>query len=587
MAFDSGMMAAALHEIREQVGDARIEKINQPGKDEIILSFRTQAGAKKLLISAGSNTPRICLSEVTRENPSVPPMFCTLLRKYLSGAKLTKVEQPDFERVARLEFETHDEMGYLSTRYLVAEIMGRYSNLILLDGTGAVMQALRPVDFTTSRLRQVLPGMQYEMPPSQDKTNPLNEDGPSFIKAFKDAPADMPADKWLLKTFSGFSPVLSREVVFRAAGKTDEESGRIDGEKLAREFLAVTDLIKNGRFEPCLVLDGKGPVEYSFLPLTQYGRPCRVIAAGAGSVLDRFYEDRDRAQLVHQRAADILQILTHAKSRLVKKMELQTAERKECARGAEYKKAADLITANIHLISHKEKTVTLTDYEDWREDGTYGTVTLELDERLSPAANAQKMYKKYAKCKKAEVELARQLELGQVELSYIESVLDELGRAETVTDLNEIREELFRSGYGARMKNACSATKNSGQEYMAFRTDRGHRILCGRNNLQNEHITHKLAEKTDYWFHVKNRPGSHVVLLCGKDEPQTEEFTQAAEIAAYYSSARGGSQVPVDYTPVKNLHKVTGARPGFVIYHTNRTAYVTPDKERIEAAKEN
>lgn len=592
MAFDAGMLACCIHEISSLSLGARVEKVFQPEKDEIVLQMRSQEGGKRLLINAGSAAPRICFTEMQKENPAVPPMLCMLLRKHLQGARLTGVRQAGFERVAILSFETRDEMGFACQRLLIAEIMGKYSNLIFTDGDERILSVLYPVDFSTSSRRQLLPGMRYELPPSQNKRDPLAETAEGFRTLVTEADPTLPADRFLLSNYCGISAAVARELAFRAGGATDAPLGACAG-ALETCFLAVMEDIRCGRFSPCMISREESPVEYAFLKLSQYGMDLSCTPfERPGALLDAFFGARDRERHIRQRAQDVLHILTTADARIRKKLELQRAELAECAHGAEWKREADLITANLHTIPQGAVRAELTDYSDWHEDGQFGTVTVQLDPRLSPAANAQRLYKRYNKSKHAKEELTRQLALGEAELGYLDSVFDALTHAETAIDLNEIREELYRSGYASKMKQYRSvlAKKRTAPEILWFRTSGDFRVACGKNNLQNEYVTHTLAGKTDYWFHVKGMAGSHAVLLCEGREPDVQDFTEAAEIAAFYSKgvkdASGGRNVEVDYTLAKNVKKPAGAKPGFVIYHTNWSCVVTPRAARIEQMRE-
>lgn len=589
MAFDAGMLACCINEIAGLSLGARVEKVFQPEKDEIVLQMRSQEGGKRLLINAGSAAPRICFTDAQKENPAVPPMLCMLLRKHLQGAKLTGVRQAGFERVAILTFEGRDEMGFSCERRLIAEIMGKYSNLIFTDGEGKILAVLYPIDFSTSARRQLLPGMTYELPPSQNKRNPLEETAEGFAAAAAAADPSQPADRFLTATWCGLAPAVAREIAFRASGRTDTPIGSC-AVPLSARFLAVMEDIRACRFAPSMVSENGVPVEYAYLRLEQYGTGLTVTDfARPGALLDAFFGARDREQHIRQRAQDILHILTNADTRIRKKLELQRAELADCGKGAEWKKQADLITANLHAIPRGAEVAELTDYEDWHGDGSYGTVRVRLDTRLTPAANAQRLYKRYNKSKNAKVELTRQIELGETELVYLDSVFDALTHAETAADLAQIREELYRSGYASKMKQykVTPARKKTNPEVLWFRTTGGFRVACGKNNLQNEYITHTLAGKTDYWFHVKGMAGSHAVLFCEGREPGVQDFTEAAEIAALYSKgakeAQGGNEnVEVDYTLAKNVKKPAGAKPGFVIYHTNWSCVVTPDPARVE-----
>lgn len=579
MAFDAGMLACALSELKGAALGARIEKVYQPERDEIILQMRSFEGGKRLLINAGSNNPRIGFTEIPKENPQNPPMFCMLLRKYLQGAKLVEIEQAPFDRVAFLGFETRDEMGFECRRYLIAELMGKYSNLIFADGEKKIITAMRTTDFSLDSLRQLLPGMTYMLPPSQNKENPLTVDEACFRALLSAAPSERRADKVLVESFSGVAPVVAREIVYRATGHVDTPLRYCFLDDLWLRFSHVAERIRTEDFEPCLILEGEKPIEYCFMPITQYGdAECRPMA-GAGKLFDTYFDQRDREQRVHQRASDILRLLTNAESRIRRKLEAQRGELADCEKGNEYKKYGDLITANIYRLARGDRVATFDDYEQMHEDGSFERVTVELDSRLTPAANAQRYYKRYNKAKTAKIELNRQIELGEAELAYLYTVFESLTRAETPSDLTEIRDELYRSGYASRMKS-YSSHKPHNPTVMKFVTPDGMTVLCGKNNVQNEYITHRLADKQDYWFHAKQTPGSHVLLVTEGREPTDLDFTTAAEIAAHYSKAEGAN-IAVDYTLAKHVKKPAGAKPGFVIYHTNWTAYVTPDADRI------
>ncbi len=583
MAFDAGMLACTLSELKKTALGARIEKVYQPERDEIILQMRSFEGGKRLLINAGSGNPRIGFTEIPKENPQNPPMFCMLLRKYLQGAKLTEIEQAPFDRVAFLGFDTRDEMGFECRRYLIAELMGKYSNLIFADGDKKIITAMRTADFSLDSVRQLLAGMTYVLPPAQNKDDPLTVSEDRFHSLFDAFPKERGCDKFIVGSFMGISPAVAREITFRATGHTDTPLQYCFADEIWREFSALTERIRSERFEPTLVLSEGKPVEYSFLPLTQYAGAQNRAMESAGKLFDLYFETRDKEQRVHQRAQDILRLLTNAEARIRKKLELQRGELLECEKGTEFKKYGDLITANIYRLSRGDTRVVFDDYERMREDGTFEQIEVTLDNRLSPSANAQRYYKRYNKAKTAKVELSRQIELGENELAYLYTVFEALTRAESPADLLEIRDELYRSGYASRMKN-YTAHKSHNPTVMQFRTPDGMKVLCGKNNVQNEYITHKLAEKHDYWFHAKNTPGSHVLLVTEGREPTDLDFTTAAEIAAHYSKAEGAN-IAVDYLLAKHVKKPAGAKPGFVIYHTNWTAYVTPDGDRIAAMR--
>ena len=582
MAFDAGMLRCTLSELRATALGARIEKVYQPERDEILLQMRSFSGGKRLLINAGSNNSRIGFCEIPKENPQNPPMFCMLLRKYLQGAKLVEIEQADFDRVAFLGFDTRDEMGFECRRYLIAELMGKYSNLIFADGDKKIITALRTTDFSFDSVRQLIPGMVYTLP-STDKINPRHISESEFLALIASAPPERSCDKLIVSNFMGIAPVVAREIVYGATGHTDTPVGYCFADDLWREFSKLQRTLNDENFSPCLILNGEEAVEYSFIPLNQYGSYERRDFESAGALLDAYFASRDNKQRVHQRASDILRLLTNAETRIRKKLELQRGELRECDEGDTYRKYGDLITANLYRLPKKASFAELEDYEAMDEDGNCPVLRIELDSRLSPSANAQRFYKKYTKSKTAKVELAKQIELGESELEYIYTVFEALTRAESPADLMEIRDELYRSGYASRMK-AYASHKQKAPVVMQFVTPDGMKVLCGKNNLQNEYITHKLADKNDYWFHAKKTPGSHVLLVTEGREPTDLDFTTAAEIAACYSKAEGAN-IGVDYLLARHVKKPAGSKPGFVIYHTNWTAYVTPDAEKIAALR--
>ena len=590
MAFDAGMVAASAAELRHTLTGGRIDKIYQPEKDEIVLVIRCGGGDyARLSVSAGSGNPHIGITAQQKENPMTAPQFCMLLRKHLSGAHILEVTQPGFERVIVLRMEARDEMGFSVERRLICEIMGKYSNIIFTDGDLRIIGAVRVVDFSTSQKRQVLPGMKYELPPSQDKKNPLDEDRDGFLAAFAAAVPEQRAEKFIMETYQGISPLIARETVFSLCARTDASVGELPGDGLWKAFSAVLSCIREERFTPVLITDEDGkPAEYSFMPIAQYGTEMHTeTAASFGALIDRYFAARDHADRIKQRAADIFRLLANAETRLTRKIAQQKKELLACAEKDSYKKQGDLITANIWQLRRGMTEAELVDYETENLE----TVRVALDTRLTPSQNAQRYYKRYNKAKNAESALAEQIALAEEEFSYLKTVFDSLTHAETEGDLDEIRDELYHAGYASRMK-AYTERKNRPVKPMEFRTSGGYRVLCGKNNHQNEYITHKLASKNDIWFHAKNTPGSHAVMFCadtlnadGIDAIPERDFTEAAVIAAYYSTAGDAKHVPVDYTFVRNLKKPPNAKPGMVIYHTNWSAYVTPDEKTVSALR--
>ena len=575
MAYDSGMLRAVIAELNTLACGAKVERITQPATDEIDLLLASGGTRRRFCINAGPSAPHMSFSGIAKENPPAAPLFCMLLRKHLAGAHLVRGEQLGFERVARLSFAAYDEMGYPTDKFLYAEIMGKYSNLILTDGTDKILAVLRPVDFTTSRFRQVLPGMQYEMPPAQEKRNPLSESEEGFLRAFAEYPEGRGAARFLTDTYQGVASATAAEILYRACARTDQTLAETDRAALYRSFSQWFAALLRGEFAPYLVIDEEGvPTDYTYAVPTHRARYEET--ADFAALFDRFFGERDRVERIRGRAADLLRLLSNAEARLLRKLEAQREELAACEKAEDYRREADLIVANIYRLSRGMTEFLATDYsyDEPRE------VLVRLDGRLTPSANAQKLYKLYNKAKTARRVLAEQIALSEEELAYVGGVRGFLDRAETEADLTEIRDELYRSGYASRMRG-YTAPKSVKLRPREFTTSSGYRLLCGRNNLQNDQLTFRTAGKDDLWFHAKGVPGSHVILICNGEEPPAADYTEAAEIAAFYSSA-DTSPVAVDYTRVRHVKKPSGAKPGYVIYKTNYTAYVTPRVSREE-----
>ena len=569
MAFDAGMLYVSLEEIKRECLGARVEKVHQPTKDEVVLLLR----GKRLSVNIGSTCPRIAMTGLTKDNPLTPSMFCMLLRKHLSGAILQSVEQCGFDRVARLALSGFDEMGYRTEKILYAELMGKYSNLILTDDKDKIIAVAKPVDFSDSEIRQLLPGLTYAVPPLQDKRIPMDETREGFLSSLAAYPAGRGATRMLTDTYRGTATTVARELVWRAMG-AETSVEETDRERLWQVFSEWFSFLKEGKAQPTAYYKENGEgLAYGYRPLAHLANQHTRSFDSVAALFDTYFGEKDRVERIHSRAADMVRLVTHTKARLRKKLMLQREELADSERGEEYRRMGDLITAEIYRLKRGAVSFTATDYTT----DPPSAVEVPLDGRLSPAANAQRYYKLYTKAKKAREVLAEQVLLTETELAYMESVDAFLSRAETEADLSEIRDELSRAGYGARMKKH-TPVKQIKARPLEFTSPSGYRVLCGRNNIQNDLLTFRIAEKGDLWFHTKGVPGSHVILVCGGEEPSEEDYTFAAEIAATYSSATG-ERAEVDYTRVKNVKKPPASKPGYVTYKTNYTAYVAVKKE--------
>ncbi|MBR7095475.1 MAG: NFACT family protein [Clostridia bacterium] len=573
MAFDAGMLRAIVHEISETLcGGAKVEKISQPSRDEFVLHLHAGGVTRRLVFVVGTNVPHFSYSRIERENLPTPSMYCMLLRKHLVGAKLVEAAQIDFERAARFVFAARDELGFGVTRTLVAEMMGKYSNLILLDGEDRIISAFRIVDFSASRVRQVLPGMHYVKPPVQEKLDPLTADREAFFAAYAAYPPERPAARFLSDTYHGIAAITAREIARRAGAAADAPLASVTADGLFAAHEAWFSDVRECRFTPTLVSDSDGtPVEYSYAPIGGGGLTVTPVAS-FGELLDSYFGERDRRERLRQRSSDLARFLSRREAQLVRKLEAQREELSACEQGEEYKRSGDLITENIYRIARGMTSLRALDY---RVDPP-AEVTVALDARLSPAANAQRMYKLYTKSRRAKEKLTELIASGEEELAYLGSVRGFLDRAESEQDFTELRAELASVGYLSRERDQKNKKAPKARP-MELTTAHGYRLLVGRNNLQNDMLTFRIAAKDDLWFHAKGYGGSHVILVAGGEEPPAEDYTEAAEIAAYYSQA-GDSVIPVDYTRVKNIKKPPASRPGYVTYKTNSTAYVHPKK---------
>lgn len=597
MPFDAGVMAAVVKQLEIQAVGARIDKIYQPDRDEVMLGLRVQNGNKRLLLSACAGNSRAGFCNAERENPATPPMFCMLLRKHLSGGHILSVKQIGFDRALEMKIGATDDMGFATERYLICEIMGTYSNVIFLDENRRILSVIHPVSLSASNKRQVLCGFEYEDPPKQEgKINALDVTEEIFAERCKNALdfGNAPAsDKFLIANFAGLSPLIAREITYRASGNTSTPLGNVDIQRLWFNFSKIYTDVKNGVFSPCLIKNTDGKVmDFSFCEIRQYAtlavtKPYDDIS----ELLDVFYSERDKNEHIKRRGQDVLRLLANAESRIKKKTALQRESLAECENRGTWKKYADLITANMYALKKGMKSAELIDYED----ENMPTVSVPLDERLTPSQNAQKYYKKYAKAKSALVMLNEQIEESARELSYIDTVFESLAKAENENDFAQIRTELSMTGYGRKLENMRKSGNKSKKDYrqnmkkdykpMRFMTSGGYEVLCGKNNLQNDYVTTVLASKDDYWFHVKNAPGSHVVMRCGKDEPDAKDFTECAKIAVLYSSQKETPNAAVDYTRVRHVKKPSGSKPGFVVYDTNFTAFATADKDLADTLR--
>ena len=582
MAFDACMMRAVLSEFRSEFPEAKIEKVLQPQNDEIDLVIHYGKSSRRLVFNVGPNAPRLQLSDRVKENPLKAPMLCMLLRKYFIGAKIISVDQPGFDRIARFTVSHYDEMGYLAEKKIICEIMGKYANFIVLDADDKVLTAMKIIDFAASTIRQVLPGLKYQTPAMQEKLSPLVIDAHAFFEHLGRFPLEKSGEKFITSTYSGIATQIAHELVYRVSGDVDTPVCNIDSDKFYRVFSDWQKTLIEENYNPTIAFNSEGkPVDYSYMDITYLGDSAKILHyPRLSDMFDVYFAERDRLEKIHQRAKDLVTLISNAIARTERKLAIQRQSLLDSDRGEEYKRHADLITSNLYALKRGMTEFSAIDYYD----ESCPTVKIALNSRLSPTQNAQRLYKQYNKCKTAKIVLAEQIIKWEAELKYLETVSAFLERAETEQDLAEIREELFRSGYASKMRGYKSP-KQLKSDFMKFRTSGGYTVLVGRNNIQNDKLTMKTAEKCDIWFHTKDIPGSHVVLITGGEEPGEIDYTEAAEIAARFSKA-SGTNISVDYTEVRNIKKPGGSKPGFVTYKTNYSAVVNPmSDDKLEELK--
>lgn len=578
MALDGVFLSLLKNEINARLEGARVDKVQQPEKDEIDLVFRKKGGAEKLLVSASANNPRVHFTERIKENPVSAPMFCMFLRKHLTSARFAGARQHGLERILFLDFLCFDEFGDETKRTLAVEIMGRHSNIILFGENGVIMDSIKHIDETMSSRREVLPGLKYTLPPPQDKLGLLDADAGQIVDRIVSG-KDAALPSAFLSAVQGVSPIVCRELSLLSCRSLDVRSSALDERQKGRLrfFIEKTASdVQNDREKPVMVVDPttKKPLDFAFMGITQYGGAALTKEfSSCSALLDSFYLERDRIERFNQRAQDILKLISNLTERVSRKLENQRLELKKCGDRERLRVCGDLLSANIYQLKKGDVSCTLDNFYD--ENG--GKIDIALDPMLTPSQNLQKYYKAYRKACTAENFLKEQIASDLSELAYFESVFEELSRASGESGLSEIRAELTAGGYiRAKRGQKPARVRETGPQ--TYRTPEGFEIYSGRNNRQNDRLTLKIAAKNDIWLHTRNIPGSHVIIsLSGNSDAPEPVLLAAAKIAALHSKAKDSANVPVDYTRVKNVKKPSGAKPGMVIYESFKTLFVTPD----------
>ncbi|HET7579625.1 MAG TPA: NFACT RNA binding domain-containing protein [Bacillales bacterium] len=563
MSFDGVVTRAVVHDLQGLAG-GRVTKIYQPQPAELIFQIRAERKNHRLLVSAHSQFARLQFTNESYENPKEPPMFCMFLRKHLDGSIVESIQQHDLERIVTMDFKTTDEIGDITYKRLVVEIMGRHSNIILLDrDRNMILEAIKHIPPSINRYRTVLPGQEYVAPPSQGKINPLTVDEETLLKKIDFNAGRM--DKQLVSTFTGFSPLIAKEIVHRA--------GLVNRDTLAKSFFEVQQDWKDHQYHPQIVTTEKGKEYFSVVQLTHIEGNEKTFDS-ASELLDRFYfgkADRDR---VRQQAHDLERLLQNERDKNKKKIKKLEKTLKDAEKAKQYQLYGELLTAHMHEVKRGDAEIEVINYYD--EQG--GTVTIKLNPQKTPSENAQHYFRKYNKAKNSVAVVTDQISKAETEIDYFEGLLQQMESA-APKDVAEIREELEEEGYLKRRITRKKKKKNDKPSLETYRSSEGIDILVGKNNKQNEYLTNRLARANDTWLHTKDIPGSHVVIR-NKDFGDAT-LNEAANLAAYFSKSKYSSTVPVDFTQIRHVRKPNGAKPGYVIYDHQQTLFVTPDEELV------
>ena len=589
MALDGIVIHALTDELNNKLINGKVDKIYQPESDEILLTIRNNGTNYKLLLSANSSNPRIYLTtNYKKENPISAPMFCMLLRKHLINGRIVDIYQPEFERVIKIRIESYDELRTLSSKELIIEIMGKHSNIILVHNEdNKIIDSAKRIPLSISSLRQVLPGKTYENPPSQNKLNPLIEISHDEFKLALSS-MDMPVFKAIYSAFGGVSPVVAKEICFRA--NLDENLSILALEDfqftaLREAFSRLFNQVKLNIYFPCMIVNKRIDkiIDFSSLKLTMFNHYSFEENESISFILDRYYYEKDIKERMNQKSQDLRKTISIKLDRLLNKLSKQREELLTSQKADTYKIKGELLTANIYLMQKGMKEIEVINFYDENAN----TITISLDKNLSPSENAQKYFKRYTKLKHANIEISQQILISNEEIEYLENIILNIENCESLNEIDEIRDELIKEGY-LKSKNSVSKSKEKVKAISApleFTSINGFSIFVGKNNKQNDYLTLKLANSDDIWLHTKDIPGSHVIVKTNGSEVTSDTLYEAAMLAAYYSKGKLSSKVPVDYTLIKNVKKPNGSKPGMVIYDTNNTLYVTPLEEEIVAMK--
>ncbi|MCI5621329.1 MAG: NFACT family protein [Lachnospiraceae bacterium] len=579
MAFDGIVVANLVAELNQTILNGRISKIAQPEADELLLTIKTNEGARRLALSASASLPFVYLTDSNKPSPMTAPLFCMVLRKHIANGRITAIRQPGLERIIQFEIEHLDEMGDLCKKLLIIELMGKYSNIIFCENTLKIIDSIKRVPAQVSSVREVLPGRNYFIPDTQSKLNPLTVSQEQFFDTVCEKP--MSLSKALVSSFTGISTPSANEICHRASLDADDATASLSAD-LRLHFYHVFDHVMNdireNHFSPCIIYQGDEPVDFSALLPTQYQDLTIQQEFSISVVLETYYAKRNSYTRIRQKSADLRRHITTLLERNQKKLVLQEKQMKDTEKKDKYKIYGELLNTYGYQAVEGASSVEVLNYY------TNQPMNIPLDPTLSPLLNAQKYFARYNKLKRTAEALSTQLEGTRMEIAHLESILNALDIAETEDDLSQIREELVTYGY-LRRKNT-GKKKSTKSKPFHYRSSDGFDIYVGKNNFQNDELTFKFANGGDWWFHAKGMPGSHVIVRTEGKELPDATFEEAARLAGYYSKGRDNEKVEIDYLQRKNVKKPNGAVAGYVIYYTNYSMAITPDIKNIEKISE-
>ena len=576
MALDGFVISNLVHELNEKLHNGRINKIAQPESDELLFTIKSSQGQFRLAVSASASLPFVYLTEQNKPSPLTAPNFCMVLRKHIANGRITRIYQPQMERIIHFEVEHLDEMGDLCTKTLIVELMGKHSNIIFCNQNGVIIDSIKRVSAMMSSVREVLPGREYCIPATQEeKFNPLEVSEASFMDVVLKKP--LPITKTLYASLTGFSPLMASELCHRASidGDMPTDSLNEDGKKhLYNHFTWLMEDVKTAAYQPNIVYNGKEPIDFSCFALSQFEDYSTQTFDSISAVLEQYYANKNQFTRIRQKSVDLRKIVNTALERNRKKYQLQQKQLKDTEKREKYKIYGELIHTYGYGLEEGAKKLEALNYY------TNEMVTIPLDETLSAMDNAKKYFEKYNKQKRTFEALTTLIEETKAEIDHLESISASMDIAQTEDDLVQIKEELIEFGYIKRKKTDKKSKIKS--KPFHYRSSDGYDIFVGKNNYQNDELTFKIATGNDWWFHAKGMPGSHVIVKANNDELPDRTFEEAGMLAAYYSNGRDAEKVEIDYLQKKNIKKPNGAAPGFVVYYTNYSLTIAPDISGIE-----